>query len=177
MLKFILGVIFGAGLAVGYVRYELQLPEVLQLGDQLRGNLVTTAVESELYDLDGDPAQRDRALEIYFANRAGDAVKVDRAFGYPFLEALYRKSAIREARLLRGHWSAFDAALGKPELRARLEARHRATDTVTLKRRMLAATLDKEFPFLRAWLAREGEPAGEADLLETVKRVGVLPSL
>ena len=70
MLKFILGVVFGAGLAVGYVRYNVELPEYLQLTDKLRGNLVSTATEFELYDLDQDIATRRRALEILFANRA-----------------------------------------------------------------------------------------------------------
>lgn len=65
MLKFILGVLFGAGLAVGYVRYSIELPEYLQLTDKLRGNLVSTATEGELYDLGRDIETRRRALEIF----------------------------------------------------------------------------------------------------------------
>ncbi len=175
MLKFILGVILGAGLAVGYVRYEIELPEFLQLTDKLRGNLVTTAIETELYDLDADIAKRQRALEIYFANRPQKAVEVDAAFRHPFLEALYRTRAIREARLLRNHWDAFDTALEKPELRAVLELKHGASGDLVLKQRMLLDTLERSYPFLARWLKEKGEPLGEAELLETAKRIGVLP--
>ncbi len=177
MLKFILGVLFGAGLAVGYVRYNVELPEYLQLTDKLRGNLVSTATEFELYDLDRDLATRRRALEIFFANRPEFAVDVDAAFGHPFLKSLYRRQAIRQARLLRGQWSAFDVALDKPALKERLEERYGTKDVEVLKRRMLAAALEKEHPFLKSWLQKNGQPSGEAELLDTLKRVGVLPDV
>ena len=175
MLKFILGVLFGAGLAVGYVRYNVELPDYLQLSDKLRGNLVSTATEGQLYDLDLDIATRRRALEILFANRAEFAVEVDQEFGHPFLSALYRKRAIREARLLRGQWSAYDEGLAKDNLRAALERTHGSSDPLVLKQRMLQAALAKSYPFLESWLKKEGEPIGEGELLETLKRVGVLP--
>lgn len=175
MLKFILGVVFGAGLAVGYVRYNLELPEYLQLTDKLRGNLVSTATEGELYDLGQDIKTRRRALEVLFANRPEFAVEVDAEFGHPFLASLYRKRATREARLLRGQWSAFDMALEQPALRERLEAKHATSDDLILKQRMLTAALDKSYPFLKAWLSENGAPAGEAELLDTLKRVSVLP--
>jgi hypothetical protein len=175
MLKFILGVVFGAGLAVGYVRYNLELPEYLQLTDKLRGNLVSTATEGELYDLGQDIKTRRRALEVFFANRPDFAVDVDAEFGHPFLTSLYRKRAIREARLLRGQWSAFDLALEQPALRARLEAKHATSDELILKQRMLADALDESYPFLKLWLSENGEPAGEGELLDTLKRIGMLP--
>ncbi|MCH9809142.1 MAG: hypothetical protein K0U74_15560 [Alphaproteobacteria bacterium] len=175
MLKFILGVLFGAGLAVGYVKYNVELPAFLQLTDKLRGSLVTSATETELYDLNADIATRRRALEIMFANRPDHAVKVDAEYGHPFLEALYRKKATRQARVLRSQWTAFDVALGKPPLRKRLAERHRTTDTLKLKQRMLVAALNNNYPFLKSWLASKGEAIGEADLMATLKRVGVLP--
>lgn len=175
MLKFILGVIFGAGLAVGYVRYNVDLPEYLQLTNKLRGNLVSTATEGELYDLDQDIAVRRRALEVLFTNRPEFAVDVDREFGHPFLETLYKKRAIHEARLLRGQWSAYDKGLEKAELRAVLERKHGSSDALVIKQRMLQAALAKSYPFLKRWLEKKGEPAGEGKLLDTLKRVGVLP--
>lgn len=175
MLKFIFGVLFGAGLAFGYVRYQVELPEFMQLPDMLRGNLVTSAVESDLYDLDAALDVRRRALEIYLANRPERAVEIDGSFGHPFLEALYRHRAIREARLLKGQWSAFDMALGKPELRQRLEAVHGTADSETLKRKMLLAALGKSYPFLGRWLTKAGEPNDEARLLDTVTRLARLP--
>ena len=176
MLKFILGVIFGAALAVGYVRYNLDLPEYLQISDKLRGNLVSTATEGDLYDLGRDIAMRRRALEVLFANRPEFAVEVDQEFGHPFLKALYKRRAIHEARLLRGQWSAFDMGLEKAELRAALERKHGANDPLVIKQRMLQAALAKSYPFLKRWLEQKGEPAGEGELLATLKRVGILPS-
>ena len=58
MLKFVLGVVLGVLLAFGYVRWNIELPAFLTLPDKLRGNIVSTATESELYDLDGDPGAR-----------------------------------------------------------------------------------------------------------------------
>ncbi len=176
MLKFILGVIFGAGLAVGYVRYNLELPEYLQLTDKLRGNLVSTATEGELFDLDRDLAVRRRALEVLFANRPEFAVEVDREFGHPFLATLYKRRAIREARLLRGQWSTYDMALEKDKLRAALERQHGSSDPVVIKQRMLQAAMANSYPFLQRWLEKQGEPTGERELLATLKRVGVLPN-
>ena len=176
MLKFILGVLFGAGLAVAYVRYDLELPEYLQLTDKLHGNLVSTATEFELYDLEQDLAKRRRALEILFANRADFAVEVDAQFGHPFLKSLYRRQAIREARLLRGQWSAYHTALEKPALRERLEQRYGTSDTEVLKQRMLASALAKDYPFLKSWMEKNGEPTGESELLDTLTRVGVSPA-
>jgi hypothetical protein len=175
MLKFILGVVFGAGLAIGYVKYNVELPEYLQLTEKLRGNLVSTATEGELYDLDRDIETRRRALEILFANRPDFAVEVDAEYRHPFLEALYRRKATRQARRLRSQWSAFDVGLSKPALRGKLETRHGTTDTETLKQRMLVAALDESYPFLKSWLAHNGEPMGETDLLVSLKRIAVLP--
>ena len=50
MLKFVLGVVFGALMSFGYVLYNIELPEVFQLPDILRGNLISTATEATLYD-------------------------------------------------------------------------------------------------------------------------------
>lgn len=175
MLKFILGVVFGAGLAVGYVRYNIELPEYLQLPDKLRGGLVSTATEGVLYDLDRDIAERRRALEVMFANRPDHAVKVDAEFEHPFLEALYRRRAVREARRLRGQWSAYDVGLDKPALREVLERAHGSSDTLVIKQRMLVKALNESYPFLKQWLEKKGEPIGETELLDTLKRAGVLP--
>lgn len=175
MLKFILGVLFGAGLAVGYVRYSIELPEYLQLTDKLRGNLVSTATEGELYDLGRDIETRRRALEIFFANRPDFAVRVDAEFGHPFLAALYRKRAIREARRLRGQWSAFDTALDKPALRERLEKKYGTTDATALKQAMLAEALQRE-PFLKSWLVKQGHAIEHADLLATLREASAMPA-
>lgn len=169
MARFLIGVLFGVVLSVGYVRYELELPAWLQLADRLRGNLVSTAIEAELYDLDRDAASRRRALEVYFDHRAADAAKLDAEAGHPFLTALHRQRAAREARALTAEWSAFGAVLAKPELRSALEKRHATADDDTLKRRMLAASL-KGKPFLERWLAANGGDG--ADLLATLRKIG-----
>ena len=158
MARFLVGVLIGIAMAVGYVRYDSGLPGWLQLSERLRGNLVSTAIEGDLYDLDRDAAARRRALEVYFDNRAADAARVDGEAGHPFLEVLYRRRAAHEARLLLGEWTAYDAALAKPALRAGLEKRHGTADTEALKAHMLADGLAKK-PFLVRWLAREGEAA------------------
>lgn len=51
MFKFVFGTIVGAFLAFGYVRFDLSLPAPFQLPDRLRGNLIATATESDLFNL------------------------------------------------------------------------------------------------------------------------------
>jgi hypothetical protein len=98
MAKFIAGLVAGVLLAIGYVRFDVALPPFLRLPDLLRGNVIATATEAELYGDVVDPAVRRRALEIFFANRPADAASLDAEAGHPFLAALHRERAVREAR-------------------------------------------------------------------------------
>lgn len=170
MLKFFFGVVFGAVLAFGYVRWDVSLPDVIELPDELRGNLISTVVEVDLYALDDELAKRQRALEIFLTNRPSFAVEVDAEFGHPFLEALYRKRAIREARQLRLEWSAYDKALSKRALRAQLEEKHGTQDLLVLKKEMLFAAFERK-PFLKSWMDRKQLNISKYDLLDSIKEV------
>jgi hypothetical protein len=163
VLKFILGTLMGAALAVGFVRYEIQLPAWLQLPARLEGNLISTAIEADLFDLKRDEDSRRRALEIYFANRAEAAVAVDREAGHPFLRSLYRARASREARQLLARRSAVDQALAQPALKSALERKHGTSDEAAIKRATLAEGLDR-LPFLKSWLESENQPLDPASL-------------
>jgi len=153
MTKFLLGTALGALLAFVFVRFNLEPPAVLDLPEKLQKNVVVTVVEGDLYDLTRDVETRTRALEVYFKNRAGAAAKLDAAAGHPFLSALHRARATREARVLAAQWTAYDQALAKPPLKAALERRHGVSDTDALKRAMLFAALIRK-PFLKSWLER-----------------------
>ena len=164
MLKFILGVVFGIAAALGYVRWGSGSFEFLSLPDKLRGGVIVGAIESDLYDLDKPHSLRDRALEVLFQNRADYAVKIEKEMGHPFLTALYRRRVIREARQLRGQWSAFDVALDKPALRAAMEKKYGVADPDALKRAMLwTAFEDKDF--LASWIAKNSGPVTLETLL------------
>ncbi|MGD9785884.1 MAG: hypothetical protein AB7E80_09050 [Hyphomicrobiaceae bacterium] len=168
MLKFVLGIVVGALLSIAYVHFGLAPPKVVELPSRLAGNVVSTATESVLYDLDADAAARRRALEVYFANRAPDAAAADAEAGHPLLTALHRERARREARQLLQTPAAFDEALAKPALREALERKHGTTDTGTLKKAMLMEALERK-PFLKAWLARNGAPLTDATLGDALK--------
>lgn len=152
MLKFVLGALCGCLVAFGYVRYAIDLPEVLLLPERLRGNLISAATEGDLYDLSLDEMARRRALEVYFHNRPADAAELDREAGHPFLNALHKSRADHEARLLTGELAAFDTVFSKPALRAALERKHGTNDTAKLKRALLAEALDRQ-TFLKSWLS------------------------
>jgi hypothetical protein len=173
MLKFLLGTALGAVLAFAFVRFNLEPPAILDLPEKVKKNVISTAVEGDLYDLARDVETRGRALEVYFKNRAGDAVKIDAAAGHPFLNALYRARAMREARQLNQQWTAYDKALEQPALRATLERKHGLTDSEALKRAMLFDALTRK-PFLKLWLERGQTavtPENLRDLLtETAKQ-------
>jgi hypothetical protein len=172
MLKFLTGLATGVFFAVVFVRYDLALPAIFDLPDKVKKNVVSTAVEGDLYDLANDGPTRGRALAVYFKNRAGDAVKVDAAAGHPFLNALYHARASREARELGGQWTAYDKVLAKPALRATLKAKHGVSDTDALKRAMLWQAYGRK-PFLKSWLEQKhGSVSVEAlrDLLSDVSR-------
>jgi hypothetical protein len=166
--------VFGAVMSFVYVHYDIQLPSYLQVPDVLRGNLVATATETTLYDLDADSAARQRALEIYFENRARDAVKVDTAFGHPFLTALHRERATRKARQLSMVWHAFDEALSKEALRSSLEKKYGTSDTDGLKRAMLMDALDRK-PFLKRWLEKTSGPVTAENLRDLLKSASAYP--
>jgi hypothetical protein len=114
MLKFFIGAALGALLSLVFVRFGLEPPAITKLPEKLKANLVTTAVEADLYDLDAAADVHERALKIYFDNRAGDAAKLDAQGGHPFLNALHRARAKREAQLLIAASSAYDQVLAQP---------------------------------------------------------------
>lgn len=171
MLKFLTGLATGVVLAVVFVRYDLAVPAIFDLPDKVKKNVVSAAVEGELYDLAQDEAVRSRALAVYFKNRAGDAVKVDAAAGHPFLNALYRARAAREARQLGSQWTAYDKVLAQPALRTTLEAKHGVGDDDALKRAMLWAALARK-PFLMAWLERQHADVTAETLRDLLREVG-----
>lgn len=166
MLKFFTGTAMGALLAFVFVRFGLEPPAITKLPEKLKANLVTTAVEADLYDLNAADDVHERALKIYFDNRASDAAKLDAAAGHPFLTALHRERARREAAKLIAAWDAYDDVLAQPALRATLERKYGASDDDALKRAMLMDALGKE-AFLKAWLER----GHGAIAVETVRSV------
>jgi hypothetical protein len=170
MLKFLGGILLGALLAFGYVRFNLELPAALQLPERLRGNLVSSATEGDLYDLRLDAGPRQRALEIYFANRATDAARIDGEAGHPFLTTLYLVRARREARQLAMMWGEADQLLAKPALRQALEQKHGTTQTETLKRALLWEGLERR-TFLKSWLELNTGPLSAENLHDRLKTV------
>lgn len=176
MLKFFLGVVFGAVMSFFYVHYNIQMPAFLQLPEILRGNLISTATEATLYDLDAADAERQRALEIYFDRRARDAANIDAAYGYPFLAALHRERAARQARQLSMAWSAFDDVLSKPALRSRLAEKHGTDDNEALKRAMLIDALARK-PFLKRWLEKTSGPVTAENLRDLIGKAGAYPAV
>ena len=174
MWRFLLGLLVGVLLAGSYVKWNLELPAFLTLPSTLRGNVVSSTAESELYDLAKDDDVRQRALEVFFANRARFAATIDREAGHPFRSALYRQRAVREASALRQEWSGFDAVLAKEGLRAALERKYETTDTKTLRIQMLVDGLDR-YAFLKSWLAAGPAtiaPPQLIDVLTCVVRLG-----
>lgn len=167
MWKFLAGMVAGAVLAILYVLFNVQLPGFLQIPALVRGGVISTATEATLYDLRENGAARLRALEVYFDNRASDAAEIDASAGHPFLNALHRARATREARILSSRWEAFDQALAQPALRKSLERKHGTSETLQLKQAMLWDALD-ETPFLKAWLAASYGPQSSDTLYATL---------
>ncbi|MEZ6028891.1 MAG: hypothetical protein R3C46_03985 [Hyphomonadaceae bacterium] len=175
MWKFLGGMLAGTVLAILYVLFNVQLPEFLQIPGLLRGGVISTTTEAQLYDLGPDEAARLRALEVYFDNRARDAAELDASVGHPFLTALHQARATREARLLSLRWDAFDMALSKPALRQTLETKHNTTDTEALKQAMLWEAFE-EMPFLKEWLNTKYGPQTPQTLYATLEQARRLPS-
>lgn len=175
MGRLVLGVLLGALLAVAYVHYDWQLPRFLQLPKTLEGNLVSSATESALYDFNADTESRRRALEVYFANRAESAAKLDADAGHPFLTALVAERARREARQLMAIDEGSELALSKPALREALERKHGTNDPAELKTAMRMQSLG-ERPFLKAWLERNVGPITGDNLTDALKQAARAPA-
>ncbi|MGF1621533.1 MAG: hypothetical protein ACFCUR_13080 [Rhodomicrobiaceae bacterium] len=173
MGRFLIGLIAGVAMAFGYVRWNVS-PGIMEMPDKLRGNIVSTAIEGDLYDLDKPLDARRRALEVFFQNRAQFAAGVDAEFAHPFLNALYLKRVIREARQLHAQWEALDMALDKPALRAAMEKKHGVSDDMGLKQAMLFdAYQDKDF--LRQWVAAHETAPTRGTLLPLLKKLSAEP--
>ncbi|MEO1205732.1 MAG: hypothetical protein AAFV45_05315 [Pseudomonadota bacterium] len=162
-MKFILGLVFGAVMSFAYVRYNVELPTVLQLPGLVQNAAVVSAIDADLYNLEATPRHRQRALEVYFQAQPKQAAQIDWEAGSPFLNALHKRWATRQARQLKGQWTAFEVALEKPELRKVLERAHGTSDPLALKQAMLWKAYGDE-PFLQAWLARHGGPVTQKTL-------------
>jgi len=173
MGKFLIGLVIGIAMAFGYVRWNVS-PGIMELPGKLRDNIVATAIEGDLYDLDKSHEIRTRALEVFFRNRAQFAADVDAEFSHPFLNTLYRRRVIREARQLGGQWNAFEMALEKPALRELMENKHGVTEDEALKRAMLFEAY-QEKAFLSQWVAEhEGEPTPET-VRPLLKKLSAMP--
>ena len=170
MLKFFLGLIFGLVLSVSYVWWGVEKPVFLDLLDRLQGNVIASATDSELYDVNASDGVRRRAVEVYFRNSSADAAKVDAEAGHPFLTALHRHRVLREARQLRLQWTSFDKALAQPAIREGLEKKYQETDTISLKQAMLMQALQTQ-PFLSAWISRYTSGAKPKTLLGTLTQL------
>jgi hypothetical protein len=170
MLRFGLGVVIGVLLAFAFVRYDFQLPAAIELPGKLQGNIISSAVEEDLYRVGGDPDVRRRALEVYFANRAADAAAFDAEAGHPFLNALARERARKEARQLLAMRSGFEAALQKPALRQILERDHGVSDEEALEAAMLVKALADK-PFLAEWLKSAGAGVSPERLPATLQEL------
>ena len=176
MLKFILGVVFGAAMSFLYVNYNINLPDYVRLPGLVRGNLISTATEATLYDLDAKAEERTRALEVFLGNRAQDAARIDAAFAHPFLTALHKERAARQSRQLSMAWSAFDATLSKDALRQALETKYGTRDAEALKRAMLMDALERK-PFLKQWLEKAHGPVKPDSLRELLKSTSAYPDV
>ena len=174
MLKFVGGLLAGIVLALGYVRFDFALPEFLEAPEKIRGGVVSAAIEEDLYDLSADPGRRMRALEIYFINQAEAAAELDAEVGHPFLIALRRMRAMREARQLAMQWSAYDAALAQNALRDMLVRKHGTTEDDALKRAMLMEALQDK-PFLQSWLTVEYGPVTKDNLRDLLAQASIAP--
>jgi hypothetical protein len=170
MTKFFGGLVLGILLAIGYVQWNVSLPAILLLPEMLRGNLVSTVIEDRLYAFDIDRDEQRRGLETFFANRSAFAAQVDAEAGDPFLKALQRRRATREAQQLFITWSAHEHSLEKPALRAALERKHGTSDSELLMNRMLFDALARK-PFLQDWLKHQELPIDAKDLRATLDHV------
>ncbi len=174
MLKFFLGLFAGALLSFVYVRYDVELPEWMQLPHVLRENIAATAALSDLYDLSRGEDVRRRALEVYFQTQAKKAAQLDADYGHPFFKNLYHKEATRQARILQQAWSAFDVALSKPALRSSFERKYGVSDPLALKQAMLAEQLRKKHKFLASWLKKTYGDVPNDQLFARLKELGQL---
>jgi len=163
MLKYLTGTALGAALALGFAAFNLEPPAIMKAPAKLKADLIVSAIEGELYNLDGDLAARERAFEIYLKNRPRDAVKLDSEAGHPFLTLLVRAQARREAIQLLARWNAYETVLTQPALKAELERKHRTTNATALKQAMLLEALAGK-SVLNAWLKKTAIPATPENL-------------
>lgn len=172
-MKFISGTVFGLILSVAYVWYDAKLPDWLELPDTLQRSLKSAATDDALYDLDAPLDMRQRALEIYFANQAERAARLDAKLGHPILRELVRRRVVRRAQFMRNLWTGYGLQIEKASLRKVLVTKHGDVDDETLKRRMLMDALQDE-AFLSGWLKSHRPAVSPENVYETLLEVSQL---
>ena len=160
----------GAVLSFIFVQFNLAPPAILKLPERVKGNLVSAATEAQLYDMTAAADVRERALKVYFNNRSTDAAKLDASLGHPFLNAMYKVRAQREARQLLGKWSAFEKVLSQPALREALVRKHGTDKDDDLKAALLVEAFGN-MPFLESWLTSQSLDTAPVNLLATLRQV------
>ena len=165
--KFLVGMLAGVALTGLYVRFGYKLPGILGLGKKLSENAIVTTAEIDLYDHEQAEDVRKRALAVVIGQRPELFMELDASGGNRIYEEVLRRKAVREAKLLKGRLTAYDAALSKPALRRHFEKKHRVSGTETLKRSMLKSDLRDE-DYLYGYLTRRFPDASLDQLADIV---------
>ena len=167
MWNFFAGTVFGLGLSVAYVWYDVSLPKWLELPGVFQESIKAAVADEALFDPNAPADMRRRALEVYFANQSKRMAAIEIELGYPLTSQIQRRRIGRAAQVLRSMWSAFDTALSKPSLRAALVKKHGDGSDEVLKRRMLLSALRKK-PSLMSWIEKHHGAPTEGNVREVL---------
>lgn len=165
--KFIGGLLLGAILTGGYVRYAFELPEILTVGDKLAEATIVTTAEVDLYDLNNSLEIRERAMSVVLGQQPEKLIEMNQQFDGLLIDELYRRKATRKAMLLKQTFDAYNKAFEQPALVKTLETKYGRSDPEELRRRMLWERLSED-DFLLAYLTST-HPDNSRD--ETLDRV------
>ncbi|MFK7819768.1 MAG: hypothetical protein AB8G99_13695 [Planctomycetaceae bacterium] len=142
--KLILGVLIGVGITYAYVRFGYKPPAVVQLAANVTDKAVSATATETLYSPSATVQERTRALAVYLGKEPEELIDINQSLNGRIMNEALRRKALKQAKVLKQQFSAYDVALKQSSLRRRLEQKYGETNKNVLKRRMLADAIREE---------------------------------
>ena len=89
--NFVIGLLIGVGASFLYIRFGIEMPAAIGVGQRITSEAIVKTAELELFNNSNPPLVRHRALAMILANKPETFLEVDRAIGHRFLNEFLRQ--------------------------------------------------------------------------------------
>lgn len=98
LANFAIGLLLGVGASFLYIRFGIEMPSAIGVGQRITSEAIVKTAELELYNSRNPPLVRHRALAMILANKPDVFLEVDEAIGHRFLNEFVRRHGSTDMR-------------------------------------------------------------------------------